>query len=74
MGLAGLGRLLIGFGVLIALAGLFLLALGRMGGRLLPGDLVFRSGKATFFFPLATSILISIILSVLLTLIARWRR
>lgn len=74
MGLAAIGRLLIGIGILVAVAGLMLLVFGRLGGRLLPGDLVFRSGRVTFFFPLATSILLSLVLSLVLTLIARWRR
>lgn len=74
MGLTAFGRLLIGVGIFVVLAGLLLMVFGRFGGRLLPGDLVFRSGRTTFFFPLATSILISVVLSLVLTLIARWRR
>lgn len=74
MGLAAFGRLLIGIGIFIVLAGLFLIVFGRFGGRLLPGDLVLRSGRVTYFFPLATSVFISVILSLVLTLIARWRR
>ncbi|HEX5323872.1 MAG TPA: DUF2905 domain-containing protein [Capsulimonadaceae bacterium] len=74
MSLAGLGRLFIGIGILIALAGLVMLLLGRFGDGALPGDFVFRRGRATIFFPLATSLLISLILTLLLTLLARWRR
>jgi hypothetical protein len=74
MSLVGIAKLLIGIGVLIALAGLFMLILGRFGGGGLPGDLLFRRGKVTIYFPLATSLLISLLLTLLLTLVARWRR
>ena len=51
MGLEGLGKVLIGGAVvLLVLGGLFLL-LGRLGMDRLPGDLVFRRGNATFYFP-----------------------
>jgi hypothetical protein len=62
------------FGLLLAGAGALLWALGRTGiplGRL-PGDLRFESGSLTCFIPLATSILISLILTVALNLIARF--
>jgi hypothetical protein len=67
-----LGRLLVVFGVLIVLVGLVLMLVGRVSwlGRL-PGDLVVQRGHWTFYFPLATSILISVILSLVLYLIGR---
>ncbi len=68
-----LGRLLIGLGLLVALVGVGLLFAGRIPwlGRL-PGDILVRRGPVTFYFPLATSILVSVVLSVLLALF--WRR
>ena len=68
----GIGRALIFVGVAIAVLGLaFVLApkiplLGK-----LPGDLVFRRGDATFYFPLATSILVSIAITVILNIAFR---
>ena len=68
----GIGRALIFVGVAIAVLGLaFVLApkiplLGK-----LPGDLVFRRGDATFYFPLATSILVSVAITVILNIAFR---
>lgn len=60
----GLGRTLIGIGIVLVLAGVIITVLGRWTnlGRL-PGDLVFRRDNVTFHFPLATSILLSVLLS-----------
>ena len=71
MGLEGIGKLLIGGAiVLLALGGLFLL-LGRFGLDRLPGDLVFKRGNVTVYFPLGFMILISIVGTILLTLFFR---
>jgi hypothetical protein len=58
-----LARLLISIGVLLVLAGL-LIRLGVPIGRL-PGDIVIRRGSGTFYFPIATCIVISLVLSIL---------
>jgi hypothetical protein len=63
------GRLLIIIGLIIALVGL-LITLGLPIGRL-PGDFTFRRGNFTFYFPLATSILASIILTFLVMFLTR---
>jgi hypothetical protein len=63
------GRLLIVVGLVIAGAGL-LITLGVPIGRL-PGDFTVRRGNFSFYFPLATSILASIVLTVLLMLLTR---
>ncbi|MGE5206474.1 MAG: DUF2905 domain-containing protein, partial [Chlamydiota bacterium] len=60
-------------GLLIALFGIILIFAGRMHlpiGRL-PGDIVYRGKHTTFYFPLATSIILSIVLSVVLYLLSR---
>ena len=56
-------------GLVVAGAGLLIMA-GVPIGRL-PGDFTIRRGNATFYFPLATSILASIILTLLLSLLRR---
>jgi len=66
-----LGRLLILFGAILLAAGLVLTAAGRLGLGKLPGDIVYRRGNFSFYFPLMTSILLSIILSLLLWLFRR---
>ena len=64
-----MGRLLIVVGLLVAAAGV-LVSLGVPIGRL-PGDFSIRRGSFSFYFPLATSILASIILTVLMMLFGR---
>ena len=64
-----MGRLLILVGLLIAGVGL-LVSLGVPLGRL-PGDFSFRRGNFSFYFPLTTSILASIILTLLMMLFGR---
>jgi hypothetical protein len=63
------GKLLLIAGLVIAGIGLLVMA-GVPIGRL-PGDIVVRRGSGTFYFPLATSILLSIILSLLLAAFRR---
>ncbi len=71
MGLEGIGRLLIGGAiVLLVLGGLFLL-LGRLGLDRLPGDLVFRRGNLTVYFPIGIMILVSVVLTILLNIFLR---
>ncbi|MEK7716019.1 MAG: DUF2905 domain-containing protein [candidate division NC10 bacterium] len=67
-----IGRLLVVFGVLIALAGVALLLVGRVPwlGRL-PGDIHIERGNWTFYFPLATSLLLSAVLTLILWIIGR---
>ena len=67
--LLGLGLLLIVIGAVLVIAARFGLPLGR-----LPGDVSYRGKNVTCFFPLGTSILISVVLSILLYLISRFRR
>jgi hypothetical protein len=71
--MAEIGKLLIGLGVmLLVLGGIFLL-LGRTHlpiGRL-PGDILYRGKNTTFYFPLTTSILVSVVLSIIFYVISR---
>jgi uncharacterized protein HemY len=64
-----MGKLLVIVGIVIAGIGL-LVMMGLPIGRL-PGDITYRRGNTTFYFPLATSILASIILTLLLSLLRR---
>jgi hypothetical protein len=67
--------MLIGVGLLIAVFGAVLLLLGRTNlplGRL-PGDILYRGKHTTFYFPLMTSIVVSVVLSLLFYLIGRFR-
>ena len=64
-----MGRLLIILGLVIAAVGL-LMTWGLPIGRL-PGDVTFRRGNFSFYFPLATSIIASIVLTLLMMLFRR---
>ena len=70
-----LGRMLVFFGGLLLVLGLVLIFAGKLNlpiGRL-PGDIIYRGKHTTFSFPLATSILLSIILSLVLYFVNRMR-
>ena len=64
-----LGGLLLAIGLLLILAGKANLPIGR-----LPGDFVVRGRNTTFYFPLMTSIVLSILLSLVLYVVSRMRR
>ena len=64
-----MGKLVLIGGLVIAGIGLLMMA-GIPFGRL-PGDIVIRRGSGTFYFPLTTSILVSIILTLLLAVLRR---
>ena len=64
-----MGKLLVIVGIVVMAVGLLMMA-GLPIGRL-PGDISFRRGNTTFYFPLATSIIASILLTLLLALLRR---
>jgi len=73
---ADLGKVLVFLGAAIAVVGLVFVLLGRTNlplGRL-PGDIVYRGKNTIFYFPLATSIVISVVLSVLMYFIGKLRK
>jgi hypothetical protein len=71
-----LGRLLMGLGLVLLIAGGLLLLLGRTGIPLgkLPGDISYRGKNMSVYFPLGTSILLSVLLSVVFYFLSRFRR
>ena len=71
MGLEGVGKLLIGGAVALLLLGGVFLVLGRFGVDRLPGDLVFRRGNFTLYFPIGLMILLSIIGTIVLNIVFR---
>ena len=71
-----LGKLLVVFGAMLVVVGIVVMLLGRMNfplGRL-PGDFLYRGKNTTVYFPLATSVVVSVVLSILVYVVSRWRR
>jgi hypothetical protein len=67
--MSAIGKVLLGLGAVLVVVGLMLIGLERLGvrGWRLPGDIVIQRDGFSFYFPLGTSILISIVLTLLLT-------
>ncbi len=76
-GFQSLGKALMLMGVVVLVLGGALLLLGlvwRGGVPRLPGDILWRRGNSTFYFPLVTMLLLSLVLTIVLNLLARlWR-
>ncbi|MFN3414471.1 MAG: DUF2905 domain-containing protein [Thermoanaerobaculum sp.] len=68
--MGALGRGLVGLGAILVVFGLLLLLWDRTGWRL-PGDIVVRGRSWTFYFPLATSLVLSALLTLVLWLLSR---
>lgn len=67
-----MGKYLIVIGVVLIIAGLLWLAGERLGLGRLPGDIVIERENFRLYLPIASSIVISVVLSVLVWLISRW--
>ena len=70
--MSDVGKLLVIFGLLIVAVGVLLMLVGRVPwiGRL-PGDIHIERGNWTFYFPLATSLLLSLVLTLIFWLVGR---
>jgi hypothetical protein len=71
--MAGFGRTLIAIGAVLVIVGLLFTLGARLPFRIgrLPGDIVIRGRNSTFYFPLMTSLVLSLILSVVMWLASR---
>lgn len=63
-----IGKMLIVFGIVLVIIGLIWTFIGKI-----PGDISFRKGNVTFYFPIMTSIIVSVVLSVLFYLFSKFR-
>jgi len=68
--MTSIGKLVIIIGFGIVFLGVLIILFDRLGIHLgkLPGDIIYRKGNTTFYFPIVTSILLSILLSLILWL------
>ncbi len=75
MTIEAIGKLLVGLAVLLLIVGGLLMFLGKLGLVKLPGDILYRRGSSTYFFPIVTSIVVSLVLTVLINIVIWfWRR
>lgn len=68
------GRLLIGVGIALVVAGVVVLMLERVGLGRMPGDFVYRGRNTQVWFPLGTCIVLSVVLSVVFYLLSKLHR
>ncbi|MBI4240633.1 MAG: DUF2905 domain-containing protein [Candidatus Rokubacteria bacterium] len=74
--LGGLGKLFMAFGVVMIVLGGIFLFLGNVAGKVpwvgrLPGDIYIQRGSWSFYFPLASCVFLSIILTLIFSLLSR---
>jgi DUF2905 family protein len=70
------GKMLVWLGLGVVVVGVVLILLGRTNlpiGRL-PGDILYRGKHTTFYFPIVTCILLSVVLSLVLYFVSRFRQ
>ena len=61
-------KILIILGIIILIIGILYPYMKKLGFGQLPGDMIFKSGNSTFFFPIVTCIIISLILTIIINL------
>lgn len=66
-----LGKLIILIGSMFIVIGLIMVLGGKIGLGKLPGDIYYKRGNVTFYFPVITGIILSIILSIFLNIFFR---
>ena len=71
-----IGKLLLILGAVLLVAGALLMLGGKLPFRLgrLPGDIIYRSDRTTFYFPIITSLILSVLLTLVFRLISYWRK
>jgi hypothetical protein len=74
--MTGLGKLFVTFGAIMIVIGLIMVLAGKANlplGRL-PGDITYRGKNTTFYFPLVTCLVLSIVLSLIMWIVSRFSR
>ncbi|MCB2199584.1 DUF2905 domain-containing protein [bacterium] len=66
-----MGRIVLIVGLVLVLAGAILLAAGKLGLGHLPGDILIRRGSLRIYIPIASSILLSLLLSAILWIVRK---
>ena len=74
MDLSGIGKIVITFGAILLLTGIVMVFLSKYSLLTkLPGDIYFKKGNFSFYFPIGISIILSIVLTVILNMLLRWK-
>lgn len=68
MNMEPFGKALIAIGLVVAIVGIVMLFGSKIGIGKLPGDFTYSKGNFTFYFPLATTILVSVLLSIIFSI------
>jgi hypothetical protein len=72
MNMEAMAKILIGIGLFIILAGIMLYVLARLGQWVkIPGDIYIKRGNFSFYFPIVTCLVISLLLTLIINLIGR---
>ncbi len=71
MSLDAIGKTMLTIGLLLVFLGGLMVLFSKLGLGRLPGDIYMKRGNMTFYFPLATSIIVSLILTLILNFILR---
>ncbi|WP_042682166.1 DUF2905 domain-containing protein [Anaerosalibacter massiliensis] len=66
-----MGKILILMGIILLIFGVIIILGGKIGLGKLPGDIFIKRGNFTFFFPIVSSLIISLILTIILNLFKR---
>lgn len=66
-----MGNILIIFGLVMAIFGVLVNLFGKLKAPLLPGDILIQKENLTFYFPIATSIILSLIFTILFNLMRK---
>lgn len=67
--LQAIGKMIMFLGAVFLLVGVLVYFAARMGLGRIPGDIVYKKGNFTFYFPVVTSLIISLILTVIMLLL-----
>ena len=67
-----LGKMMVVAGLVLVVVGVLLMVRSPLGR--LPGDIVYRGKHTTVYFPLMTSVVVSVMLTIVLWVVGKWRR
>jgi hypothetical protein len=68
-----IGRWIVIFGIVLVIVGALVMVAGKLPGiGKLPGDMVWKRGDFTLYAPIGTMVVVSVVLTLILNVVARW--